>query len=98
MSHLMLVPSLACPASCAYCFGPHAGGATMGRETLTAIVEWQRALRATHDGHDLFDEGGRGEPGGRDTESRAGGVATSSMSESSPVRMGGPGSTTESIS
>jgi uncharacterized protein len=40
----MLVPSLACPASCAYCFGPHAGGKTMGRETLEAVVEWQRGL------------------------------------------------------
>ncbi|HEX7611807.1 MAG TPA: TIGR04083 family peptide-modifying radical SAM enzyme [Candidatus Limnocylindrales bacterium] len=45
-SHLMLVPSLACPASCAYCFGPHAGGKTMGRETLEAVVEWQGALAA----------------------------------------------------
>ena len=44
--HLMLVPSLACPASCAYCFGPHAGGTTMGRETLEAVVEWRRALAA----------------------------------------------------
>jgi uncharacterized protein len=43
-SHLMLVPSLACPASCAYCFGPHASGKTMGRETLEVVVEWQRAL------------------------------------------------------
>jgi uncharacterized protein len=42
--HLMLVPSLVCPASCAYCFGPHAGGKTMGRETLEAVVEWQRGL------------------------------------------------------
>jgi uncharacterized protein len=23
--HLMLVPSLGCPASCSYCFGPHGG-------------------------------------------------------------------------
>jgi uncharacterized protein len=43
MSHLMLVPTLACPANCAYCFGPHAGGPTMRRETLEAVVEWQRA-------------------------------------------------------
>jgi uncharacterized protein len=41
---LVLVPSLACPASCAYCFGPHAGGKTMSRETLGAVVEWQRGL------------------------------------------------------
>jgi len=44
--HLMLLPSLACPASCAYCFGPNAGGPAMSRETLDAVVEWQRALGA----------------------------------------------------
>jgi uncharacterized protein len=48
--HLMLVPSLACPASCAYCFGPHAGGKTMSRETLEAVVEWQRGLVGGGDG------------------------------------------------
>src|SRR5664279_2799603 len=49
MPHLMLVPTLACPASCAYCFGPHAGGKTMGRETLENVVEWQLALGAEAD-------------------------------------------------
>ncbi|MGD2105529.1 MAG: TIGR04083 family peptide-modifying radical SAM enzyme [Anaerolineae bacterium] len=39
--HLMLVPSLACPASCAYCFGPHEGGPPMERDTLRAVVRWQ---------------------------------------------------------
>jgi sulfatase maturation enzyme AslB (radical SAM superfamily) len=42
--HLMLVPSLACPASCAYCFGPHKGGSPMTRATLDAVVRWQNAL------------------------------------------------------
>lgn len=42
--HLMLVPSLACPASCKYCFGPHAGGAPMTRAMLDAVVRWQNAL------------------------------------------------------
>jgi uncharacterized protein len=42
--HLMLVPSLACPASCAYCFGPHEGGPPMNHETIEAIVRWQNAL------------------------------------------------------
>jgi len=37
-SHLMLVPSLACPAGCAYCFGPHVGAEGMGRETVDAVV------------------------------------------------------------
>ena len=58
-SHLMLVPSLACPASCAYCFGPHAGGKTIGRETLEAVVEWQRALGAEPDGDDHRGHSGR---------------------------------------
>ncbi len=43
-SQLMLVPSLACPARCGYCFGPHAGGKSMRRETLEAVVDWQEAL------------------------------------------------------
>jgi uncharacterized protein len=42
--HLMLIPSLACPASCAYCFGPHAGGPPMRQATLEAIAHWQNAL------------------------------------------------------
>jgi uncharacterized protein len=42
--HLMLVPSLACPASCAYCFGPHAGGPSMRQETVEAVVRWQNSL------------------------------------------------------
>ena len=42
--HLMLAPSLACPASCAYCFGPHAGGPPLRQETIAAIVRWQQAL------------------------------------------------------
>jgi uncharacterized protein len=40
--HLMLVPSSGCPAACTYCFGPHEPGPMMSRETLNAIVEWQR--------------------------------------------------------
>jgi uncharacterized protein len=42
--HLMLVPSLACPASCAYCFGPHEGGALMAQATVGGVVRWQNAL------------------------------------------------------
>jgi uncharacterized protein len=43
-THLMIAPSLSCPASCKYCFGPHEGAARMRRETLEAIVRWQAAL------------------------------------------------------
>ena len=46
-SHVMLVPSSACPASCSYCFGPHAGGAPMSRRTVEAVVAWQR-VRGRH--------------------------------------------------
>jgi len=42
--HLMIVPSLACPAKCKYCFGPHEGGTSMRRETMEAIVKWQKRL------------------------------------------------------
>lgn len=62
--HLMLVPSFACPASCAYCFGPHAGGKTMGRETLEAVAEWQRGLAIGPEGGD--DEGCAGAGNGND--------------------------------
>jgi uncharacterized protein len=44
--HLMLVPSMACPAHCRYCFGPHEGGAAMSQQTLQAIIHWQNALPA----------------------------------------------------
>jgi len=42
--HLMLVPSLACPASCIYCFGPHEGKVVMNRKTIESIVQWQNTL------------------------------------------------------
>ena len=45
--HLMLVPSLACPASCRYCFGPHMGAQTMSRRILEAVVRWQKNLNAS---------------------------------------------------
>ncbi|TAK34257.1 MAG: TIGR04083 family peptide-modifying radical SAM enzyme [Chloroflexota bacterium] len=48
---LMIVPSLACPAGCSYCFGPHDGGPTMRLETIDAIVRWQSAF----DGADKLD-------------------------------------------
>jgi len=38
--HLMLIPSLDCPAACTYCFGPHEGGPSMKQATLEAIVAW----------------------------------------------------------
>jgi len=41
--HLMLIPTLDCPAECHYCFGPHRdSGSTMSRQTLEAVARWQR--------------------------------------------------------
>ena len=39
--HLLIVPSLACPGSCKYCFGPHEGNVSMSKKTVEAIVHWQ---------------------------------------------------------
>lgn len=47
--HLMLVPSLGCPASCSYCFGPHLGTSTMSQDTVEAVVCWQRKLAVESD-------------------------------------------------
>lgn len=44
---LMLVPTTACPAACAYCFGPHAGGPPMTAATVAAVVRWQQQLGGT---------------------------------------------------
>lgn len=57
---LMLIPSLACPAGCAYCFGSHDGGEVMRLETLEAVIEWQLALEpeATGDVVDIIFHGG----------------------------------------
>ncbi len=38
--HILLVPSLACPATCAYCFGPHQGGLRMDQRTLRQVAAW----------------------------------------------------------
>ena len=40
----MLVPSLACPAACSYCFGPHEGRQRMDGEMLQAVVAWQKQM------------------------------------------------------
>ena len=38
--HVMIVPSLACPAACSYCFGPHVGGGRMGSRALDETAAW----------------------------------------------------------
>ena len=56
--HFMLLPSLACPAKCSYCFGPHQGP-VMSPETLKATLDFmarivmetgQRRVHATFHG------------------------------------------------
>ncbi|MEI7826538.1 MAG: radical SAM protein [Euryarchaeota archaeon] len=37
----MLVPSLACPAHCNYCFGPNEGGPVMSIDIVEAVSRWQ---------------------------------------------------------
>lgn len=37
--HFMVVPSLACPATCSYCFGPHRGP-TMTGETMATTLDF----------------------------------------------------------
>ena len=41
--HFMLVPSLACPAECSYCFGPHQGP-TMSPETMEATLDFMARI------------------------------------------------------
>jgi len=43
--HFMLVPSLACPASCSYCFGPHEGP-TMSPATMESSLDFIARIAA----------------------------------------------------
>ena len=43
-THLMLVPSLNCPASCSYCFGPHEGQEIMSLDIIHDVISWQKNL------------------------------------------------------
>ncbi len=38
--HRMIVPSLGCPASCQYCFGPHQKDKTMNKQVLERTASW----------------------------------------------------------
>jgi len=61
--HFMLIPSMACPATCSYCFGPHRGP-IMSVETMGATLDFmgrtvgetgQRQVRVTfHGGEPLM--------------------------------------------
>ncbi len=42
--NLMILPTLVCPARCAYCFGPHEGGQLLSIDALEALATWQKAV------------------------------------------------------
>ena len=58
ISRLMLLPSLACPAGCKYCFGPNRGGSRMHLKTLEAVVRWQRAFNGGNGPVEITFHGG----------------------------------------
>jgi len=55
--HLMLLPSLACQASCAYCFGPNRGP-IMQPDILEAALDWIAATTRPGEQIDLTFHGG----------------------------------------
>ncbi len=54
----MLVPTLACPAACRYCFGPHAGSGVMPPATLEAIARWVKTWGASDHPLEITFHGG----------------------------------------
>jgi uncharacterized protein len=64
-SHLMLLPTLNCPAQCSYCFGPHQGSPTMSPATLEATARWARTLGDGGELHITFHGGEPLLPGAR---------------------------------
>jgi uncharacterized protein len=40
LHHLLLIPSLACPTKCNYCFGPRQNSPPMALEVLDATLNW----------------------------------------------------------
>ena len=43
--HIMLIPTLGCPARCAYCWSSEPGSPVMSIETVHEIVEWLKTFR-----------------------------------------------------
>lgn len=43
--HIMLIPTLGCPARCSYCWSSEPGSPVMSIETLNDVVEWLRTFR-----------------------------------------------------
>lgn len=57
LHHLLLLPTLACPANCDYCFGPRAGGPRMTPATLEAVASWLASVRGEDTWHITFHGG-----------------------------------------
>lgn len=57
--HLMLMPSLACPAGCLYCFGPRQGGESISQASLEKFIHW---LHVSADEQDIEITFHGGEP------------------------------------
>jgi uncharacterized protein len=43
--HVMLIPTLSCPANCSYCWSSDKGSPIMSIETIKDVVEWLKELR-----------------------------------------------------
>ncbi len=43
--HVMIVPTLGCPASCSYCWSSDKGSPIMSIDTVKETVEWLREFR-----------------------------------------------------
>jgi uncharacterized protein len=43
--HVMLIPTLGCPARCSYCWSSEAGSPVMSIETVEEVVEWLKTFR-----------------------------------------------------
>jgi len=43
--HVMIVPTLGCPANCSYCWSSEEGSPVMSIETIKAIVDWLRDFK-----------------------------------------------------
>lgn len=56
-AHFMLLPSLACQASCAYCFGPNRG-AVMVPDVVEAAIDWIRRVTPADTPIELTFHGG----------------------------------------
>ena len=44
--HVMLIPTLSCPANCSYCWSSDKGSPIMSIETIKEVVEWLKDFRS----------------------------------------------------